>query len=248
MAPVSRSARATILVVEDDPAMARTLIDALELADYRVWHAVDGADARSKLELARPDLILLDLILPDVDGLVLCYTLKSASHAPIVICSGTNRRRDPILALKLGADDFVHKPFELEDLLARIEAVLRRAPPHTAVPQHPPELRVGELVIEPARHRVQVGSVPLALTPTEFRLLTVLAARPDEVLSRDELAHEVWGYADASHTRTIDVHVRRLRAKLAHVEGVTGPTIVSVRGAGYRLSAPQERPASISAA
>jgi DNA-binding response OmpR family regulator len=238
MAPPSRSARATVLVVEDDPAVARTLIDALEMADYRVWHAVDGADARSKLELARPDLIVLDLILPDVDGLVLCYTLKGIANVPIVICSGTNRRRDPILALKLGADDFVHKPFELDDLLARIEAVLRRAPPHT-VPQQAPELRVGELVVEPARHRVLVGPVSLALTPTEFRLLTVLAAHPDEVLSRDDLAHEVWGYADASHSRTIDVHVRRLRAKLAHVEGATAPSIVSVRGAGYRLTAPE---------
>jgi DNA-binding response OmpR family regulator len=247
MSPGSRGARATILVVEDDPAMARTLIDALEMADYRAWHAVDGADARSKVELARPDLILLDLILPDVDGLVLCYTLKALSNVPIVICSGTNRRRDPILALKLGADDFIHKPFELEDLLARIEAVLRRAPPLASPPPQPPELRVGELVVEPARHRVSVGSVSLTLTPTEFRLLTVLTARPDEVMSRDELAHEVWGYADASHTRTIDVHVRRLRAKLAHVEGATPPTIVSVRGAGYRLSAPQERAATSAA-
>ena len=238
---------ATILVVEDDPAMARILIDALEMADYRVWHAVDGADARSKIELARPDLILLDLILPDVDGLVLCFTLKGLTNVPIVICSGTNRRRDPILALKLGADDFIHKPFELEDLLARIEAVLRRAPPHSVAPRQSPELRVGQLLIEPARHRVTVGSVALALTPTEFRLLTVLAAWPDQVLSRDTLAHEVWGYADASHTRTIDVHVRRLRAKLSHVDGgATPPTIVSVRGAGYRLSA-QDRAATSAA-
>jgi DNA-binding response OmpR family regulator len=242
-----RNVRATILVVEDDPAMARTLIDALEMADYRVWHAVDGADARSKLELARPDLILLDLILPDVDGLVLCYTLKAPTNVPIVICSGTNRRRDPILALKLGADDFIHKPFELEDLLARIEAVLRRAPPSTPAPPQAPEIRVGELLIEPARHRVTVGSMSVALTPTEFRLLTVLAARPEQVLSRDDLAREVWGHADASHTRTIDVHVRRLRAKLLHVEGATPPTIVSIRGAGYRLSV-QARAAASSAA
>jgi DNA-binding response OmpR family regulator len=248
MRPLSRGVRATILVVEDDPAMARTLIEALELADYRVWHAVNGADARSKAELARPDLILLDLILPDVDGLVLCYTLKAqSSNVPIVICSGTNRRRDPILALKLGADDFIRKPFELDDLLARIEAVLRRAPPQETARRQPPELQVGELVIEPARHRARVGSAPLALTPTEFRLLTVLAGRPDEVLSRDHLAQEVWGYADPSHTRTIDVHVRRLRAKLAHVEGPAAPTIVSVRGAGYRLSLPPQRAATSAA-
>jgi two-component system response regulator MtrA len=247
MRPLSRGVRATILVVEDDPAMAQTLIEALEMADYRVWHAVNGADARSKADLARPDLILLDLILPDVDGLVLCYTLKAQSNVPIVICSGTNRRRDPILALKLGADDFIRKPFELDDLLARIEAVLRRAPPQARARAQSPELRVGDLVVEPARHRVLVGNVPLALTPTEFRLLTVMAGRPDEVLSRDNLAQEVWGYADPSHTRTIDVHVRRLRSKLAHVEGPAAPTIVSVRGAGYRLSLPPQRAATSAA-
>src|SRR5438552_2455495 len=129
--------RATILIVEDDAAVARTLIDALDLAGYRVWHAIDGADAKSQLGRARPDLILLDLILPDIDGLVLCYTLKALANVPIVICSATMRRRDPILALKLGADDFIHKPFELDDLLARVEAVLRRTPPTAVAPPHP---------------------------------------------------------------------------------------------------------------
>src|SRR4051794_38831520 len=186
------ASRATILVVEDDAVLARTLIDALDLAGYRVWHAIDGADARSQLERARPDLILLDLILPDVDGLVLCYTLKAAANVPIVICSGTNRRRDPILALKLGADDFVHKPFELDDLLARIEVILRRTPRPVAAPP-PPELRVGTLLVEPARHRVLLSGEPVALTPTEFRLITVMAGHPEHVLSRDELAQEVWG-------------------------------------------------------
>src|SRR5262245_4024787 len=101
------SNRATILVVEDDLPLARTLIDALDLAGYPVWHALDGAAARAQVKRARPDLIVLDLILPDVDGLVLCYTLRAAADVPILICSGTSRRRDPILALKLGADDFV---------------------------------------------------------------------------------------------------------------------------------------------
>jgi len=230
--------RATILVVEDDAPIARALIEALDMAGYRVCHAIDGADARSKLERARPDMILLDLILPDIDGLVLCYTLKSAAKVPIVICSATNRKRDPILALKLGADDFVHKPFELDDLLARVEAVLRRAPPSAATvrPPQPPELRVGDLLVEPARHRVQLGDELLSLTPTQFRLITAMASRPDQVLSRDELAHEVWGYSDVNHGRTIDVHVRRLRVKLQRAS-MPAPAIVSVRGSGYKLSA-----------
>lgn len=233
---LQQAARATILVVEDDPAVARTLMDALDLAGYRVWHAVDGADARNQIGRARPDMVLLDLILPDIDGLVLCYTLKATANVPIVICSATNRRRDPILALKLGADDFVRKPFELDDLLARVEAVLRRTPRTPTAAPVPPELRVGDLLVEPARHRVQVGDDLLSLTPTEFRLITVLAAHPEQVLSRDDLAQEVWGFSDTTHARTVDVHVRRLRVKLQRA-ALPGPTIVSVRRSGYKLTA-----------
>jgi len=243
-----RPVRATILVVEDDPATARALVDALELADYRVWHAADGREARSFLERARPDLILLDLLLPDIDGLVLCSTLKGAADVPIVICSASARRSDPVLSLKLGADDFVRKPFQIDDLLARVEAILRRAPPApnagTAPLPAKPVLRVGELWIEPARRRALLGAEPLVLTPTEFRLLSVLAARADSVLTRDHLAQEVWGYADASNGRTIDVHIRRLRVKLSSGH-VPGPAIVSARGIGYRLTADE---AAISAA
>lgn len=238
----ARPTRASILVVEDDPVVARLLLDSLEMADYRVWHAANGHEARVHTERTRPDLILLDLVLPDMDGLVLCSLLKSIAGVPIIICSASSRRSDPVLSLKLGADDFVRKPFEVEDLLARIEAVLRRAPPQaSATPvaqgqQRPAELRVGELVVEPARRRVTLGGELLTLTPTEFRLLTVLTAHSESVLTRDQLAQEVWGYADASNGRTIDVHVRRLRVKLSGGP-VPGPSIVSARGMGYRITA-----------
>src|SRR5215471_4048672 len=159
-----RPARASVLMVEDDPATARVVADSLEDAEYRVEHAVSGNDARGKVERLRPDLILLDLMLPDVDGLVLCTTLKTLTDAPIVVCSASSRRADPVLALKLGADDFIRKPFEMDDLLARVEAVLRRAPPastHSNVsatsPRQSPELRVGQLVVEPARRRARLG-------------------------------------------------------------------------------------------
>ena len=243
-----RPTRASVLVVEDDPDVARILVDGLEYADYRVWHAVDGHEAREQIGRARPDLVLLDLMLPDVDGLVLCSLLKSIADVPIVICSASSRRSDPVLGLKLGADDFVRKPFELDDLLARIEAILRRAPKRgSGSPLPPPramELRVGELTVEPARRRALLGDEALALTPTEFRLLTVLAAHAETVLTRDQLAQEVWGYADASNGRTIDVHIRRLRVKLAQAH-VPAPAIVSARGMGYRLTADH---AAISAA
>jgi two-component system response regulator MtrA len=215
--------------------MARLLVDALESAGYRVWHAPDGRDARGQMQRARPDLILLDLVLPDIDGLVLCSLLKSLAHVPIVICSASSRRGDPVLALKLGADDFIRKPFELDDILARVEAVLRRAPPVYAPPPST-ELRIGELVIDPARRRARLGGDPLTLTPTEFRLLAVLVAQADEILSREHLAIEVWGSADPGNGRTIDVHIRRLRSKLAHGPG-RAPAIISVRGMGYRLTA-----------
>src|SRR5438105_8717193 len=172
-----RPSRASVLVVEDDPAVTRTLVDALALADYRVWHAIDGQDARGQIERARPDLILLDLMLPDVDGLVLCSFLKGLADVPIVVCTASARRSDPVLSLKLGADDFVRKPFDLDDLLARIEAVLRRAPrrragaPLSSSPPRSTELRVGDLLLEPPRRRAVLGGNVLSLTPLEFRLL-----------------------------------------------------------------------------
>src|SRR5262245_17254222 len=157
-----RPARASILVVEDDPPLARTLVDALELANYRAWLAVDGREARSQIDRARPDLILLDLMLPDIDGLVLCSLLKSISDVPIMICSASSRRSDPVVSLKLGADDFIRKPFQLDDLLARIEAVLRRTAPRASdiVPPRQTMLKVGELTVEPARRLATLGGEP----------------------------------------------------------------------------------------
>jgi len=228
----------TILVVEDDHAVAQTLTDALESSGYRVWLAETGSDARTLLEQTRPDLIILDLILPDVDGLVLCSGLKALVDVPIVICSATQQKRDAILGLKLGADDFISKPFDIYELEARVEAVLRRTM-HTrtadVAPSPPDHIRVGELVIDRSRRRVTLGGEAIQLTPTEYRLVSALASRPDEILSRDDLATIVWGYQDASSGRTIDVHIRRLRVKLSGGP-VPAPAIVAVRGFGYKMA------------
>jgi len=228
----------TIMLVEDDPAVAQTLADALESSGYRVWHAENGADAKTLLEQSHPDLIILDLMLPDVDGLVLCTGLKATVDVPIVICSATPQKRDAILGLKLGADDFIAKPFDIYELEARVEAVLRRAA-HGRAADHPTpqpdHIRVGELIIDRSRRRVTLGGEPIQLTPTEYRLVSALASRPDEILSRDELAQLVWGYQDASSGRTIDVHIRRLRVKLASGP-VPAPAIVAVRGFGYKIA------------
>jgi DNA-binding response OmpR family regulator len=232
-----RSARTQILVVEDDPSAAAMLRELLESSGYHVWVASSGAQAKAMVDEMRPDLVILDLMLPDMDGLVLCSELRSQAQRdiPIIVCSGTSRRRDAILALRLGADDFVQKPFDIYDLEARIEAVLRRSH-QQAVQQaaEPDHFRVGDLVIDRSRRHVTLGDEELQLTPTEYRLLHTLASRPDEVFSRDELAQRVWGYRDASSGRAIDVHIRRLRVKLDSA-ATAPPPIISVRGFGYKL-------------
>jgi two-component system response regulator MtrA len=235
-----QAARAGILIVEDDPAMHDLLRDALETSGYRVWIAENASDAKDMVRDVRPDLVILDLMLPDADGLVLCAALKARANVPIIICSATNRKRDAVLALHLGADDFVAKPFELDDLEARIEAVLRRSAQRKTIQPvaEPDQYRVGDLVIDRTRRHVVLGNSELQLTPTEYRLLCTLSSRPDEVFSRDELAQHVWGYQDASSGRAIDVHIRRLRVKLDSVD-TAPPPIISVRGFGYKVSSGQ---------
>jgi two-component system, OmpR family, response regulator MtrA len=230
------SGRAQILLVEDDAATAFMLTDVLESIGYDVRTAGSGAAARGQVEAHKPDLIVLDLVLPDEDGLVLCSVLKNMAGMPILICSGTQRRRDAFLSLKLGADDFIAKPFDVYDLLARVEVLLRRAAQHHIVEpsgQRNP-IRIGDLLIDHATHQVTLGSTVLQLTPTEYRLLTVLAARPDQVVPRDSLAKLVWGDPDTGTSRTIDVHIGRLRVKLSQA-GRTAPQIISVRGFGYKI-------------
>lgn len=214
------------------------MADALDSSGYRVRHASNGSEARALIEQTRPDLIVLDLMLPDVDGLVLCSGLKRISPTPIVICSATPQKRDAILGLKLGADDFVPKPFDIYELEARLEAVLRRSR-SAREPERKPDpkrTRVANLTIDTGRQTVLVGAEPLALTPTEYRLLSTLADRADEVVSRKELAQNVWGYEEASDGRTLDVNIRRLRAKLGTAQ-VRAPAIVAVRGLGFKLAA-----------
>jgi DNA-binding response OmpR family regulator len=234
--PEPRSERATILVVDDDAAITFVLTNLLESAGYQVREAATGTAARALVELIRPDLIILDLVLSDEDGLVLCSMLKNLVDVPILVCSGTRRRRDAFLSLKLGADDFIAKPFEVYDLLARVEVLLRRAAQQRlgeAISQ-PGPIRIGELSIDHALHKVLLAGALLQLTPTEYRLLSVLAARPEQVVPRDALAKLVWGDANTGTSRTIDVHVGRLRVKLSQ-GGRPAPQIVSVRGFGYKL-------------
>ncbi|MGI9147217.1 MAG: response regulator transcription factor [Chloroflexota bacterium] len=226
----------TILVVEDDPEMARSLSKALVSSGYHVSIAESGSDARSVIGQIDPDLILLDLGLPDTDGLVLTNAFKAITNAPIIICSARQQQVDRVLGLKLGADDFIAKPFELEELEARVEAVLRRASRvHAVVPTPSDQIRVDDLFILLSRATVTLDDKPVHLTPTEFRLLVALARRPDEVLSRETLGQLVWGYKDMGTDHLIDVHIGRLRLKLRRVSS-SGPGILTVRGKGYMIA------------
>src|SRR5216684_629010 len=224
-----------ILVIEDDQALGTTLRNVLSSSGYRVWVAESGSEVRATLEHLEPDLILLDLTLPDADGLILAATLKILRSTPIIIMSARTQQADRVLGLKLGADDFIAKPFDLDELMARVEAVLRRATPAPlSTPASVDRISIGELTITPTSALVTLGSEAVHLTPTEYRLLLTLARHVDEVLSRQALLQLVWGYQDSSAGHVVDVHLGRLRQKLQRARLAT-PRIITVRGAGLSL-------------
>ena len=234
--PTFRSATKKILIVEDDLSVAEVLMELLEVEGYRVSHAPDAATAEGLINEFRPDLVLLDIMLPDGDGLVLCSELRARWPAPVVLLSGTQRKSDPILGLRLGADDFIAKPFDTRELLARLEAVLRRSSASQRLDSAEPEVyEVGPLTIDVGRRSASYGDEPMQLTPTEFRLMATFASEPERVFSREEIATRVWGYESIGESRVVDVHIRRLRQKLDEAH-VTDPAIVTLRGFGYKLS------------
>jgi DNA-binding response OmpR family regulator len=244
-------ASATILLVEDDAASAAEVTRTLAASGHTVWHAETGADARAILRQGQPDLIILDLTLPDVDGLVFCTSLKTeAPNLPFMICS-TGTTTEKVLSFTLGAEDFVAKPFELPEFMARVAAILRRrARANTPPPQAPsitkeadsPPTALGRLRVDLAHWRVTLDDHWLELTPTEFQLLVFMAHRPGTIISREELARGVWGDASMSRSRTIDAYVRRITAKLSscHSDAVDepAPRILNIRGCGYQLAVP----------
>jgi DNA-binding response OmpR family regulator len=234
----SERTRARILLVDDDPGLTAMLRDRLEARGYEVWRAETAAEAEALADELRPDLFILDLMLPDMHGLVLCANLREKSLAPIIICSGTKRKDDLQLGFKLGAIDFIAKPFSVGELEARVETALlrpradrRRLSPAGKLDEA--LMRLGPLVIDRPRRRVMVGDSPVRCTPTEYQLLCLLAARPNTVVSREELAGAVWGTYDLGIRRSLEVHLRRLRAKLGG--STSGPMLVAVRGFGYQL-------------
>ena len=221
-----------VLIVEDEPDIRDLLAFHLEREGYHVTRSRTGPDALRQVRTRPPDLILLDLMLPELGGLDVCRRLRQdprTASVPIVMLTARGEEVDRILGLELGADDYIVKPFSPKEVVARVRAVLRRAGARDGAAP----VVSGRLVIDPDRHTVQVDAAAIELTPKEFDLLRALAEARGRVLSREFLLDRVWGYASAGEieSRTVDVHVRRLRVKL----GDEGQRITTVKGVGYRL-------------
>jgi phosphate regulon transcriptional regulator PhoB len=221
-----------VLVVEDEPDIRRLVVLHLEREGFRCRTATTGSDALREVKAAVPDLVVLDLMLPEVDGLEVCRRLRrdtSTAAIPIIMLTAKSDEVDRIVGLEIGADDYVGKPFSPKELVARVRAVLRRTHPNQATPV----LTVGPITLDAARHAVSLNGQAIVLTPKEFDLLQALLEAAGRVLSREFLLNRVWGYAraDVIESRTVDVHVRRLRAKL----GDAGSRIATVKSIGYRF-------------
>ena len=215
----------TILLVEDEEDIASLVRTYLENDGFRVIWAARGAEGVLALEQNEIRLAILDLQLPDADGLDLCRMIRQTSRLPIVIVTARDEEVDRITGLELGADDYVTKPFSPRELVARVRAVLRRAEPE----ELEGEMTIGDVVVQPAGRTVSVGGSPIELTGMEFDLLAFLAAHPGIVMSRERLLERVWGLEFPGGTRTVDVHVAQLRKKLDRPD-----LIRTVRGSGYK--------------
>ncbi|MDO4681559.1 MAG: phosphate regulon transcriptional regulator PhoB [Lautropia sp.] len=229
------SAPARILIVEDEAAIRELLVVNLTHAGHTVIEAVDAAEAIRQIEVQRPDLLVLDWMLPDVPGTDLARQLRSApatQDLPIIMLTARGQEGDRLYGFDAGVDDYVSKPFSPRELLARIRALLRRAG-NDGEPASPPALDIAGLTLEPDNFRVLAHGQPLKLGPTEYRLLQQLMQHPDRVRSRTQLLDAVWGNDASIGERTVDVHIRRLR--LALQPGGHDRLIETVRGGGYRM-------------
>ena len=233
--PPSDAGAATILLIEDDAKLARLVRLTLEGEGYRVLWAFDGPSALALFQRERADLVLLDLILPGMDGIELCRRLRCLSHVPILITSARDAEEERVLGLDAGADDYLVKPFGLRELAARCRALLRRsALAGSAAPGGVVEIRIGALRILPDERRVYLDDEPLDLRRREFDLLLFLARHPNQVLTRDMLLERVWGHDFEGEPRTVDVHIHMLRGKIER--DPANPVLLhTIRHVGYTL-------------
>jgi two-component system, OmpR family, response regulator ResD len=225
--------RGSVLVVDDEPTIREVVSRYLERAGYETRVAGDGPSALEAVAARPPDLIVLDLMLPGIDGLeVMRRVREGRQRGAVILLTAKGDESDRIVGLRLGADDYVVKPFSPGELVARVDAVLRRV---DTVPEDAPPLRFGDLVIEPGAHRVAVAGEEVQLTIREYELLHFLARHPGRAFTRDELMNSVWQYAFYTDTSTVTVHIRRLRAKIER-DPSEPRWIETVWGVGYRFA------------
>jgi two-component system OmpR family response regulator len=227
-----RKEMATVLVADDDRHIREVVRFALEKAGHRVMEAADGAAALEQVRNRPVDLVVLDIIMPEDDGLEVCRKLRQERRLPILFLSSRDEEVDRVLGLELGADDYVTKPFSPRELVARVKAVLRRSGVGGGEPDELRPVRRGPLTLDPTRHRCTWDSADVPLTATEFALLHSLMVTPGRVYSRNELVDKAWGYGHHITDRTVDSHVRRMRRKFDRVHA---DPIETVYGVGYRV-------------
>nr|WP_203336845.1 MtrAB system response regulator MtrA [Nocardioides sp. DJM-14] len=230
--PRGTDGKGRILVVDDDASLAEMLAIVLRQEGFDSQLVDRGDDALDAFRSYRPDLVLLDLMLPGKDGIDVCKEIRAESGVPIVMLTAKGDTVDVVVGLESGADDYVVKPFKPKELVARIRARMRRAESPA-----PETLNVGDLTIDVAGHEVTRQGRPIGLTPLEFDLLVCLARKPRQVFSREVLLEEVWGYRHAADTRLVNVHVQRLRSKVEH-DPENPEIVVTVRGVGYKIGSP----------
>ncbi|RLK47727.1 MtrAB system response regulator MtrA [Microbacterium telephonicum] len=220
-----------ILVVDDDTALAEMIGIVLRTEGFEPAFCADGAIAVDVWREERPELVLLDLMLPGMDGIEICTRIRSESGVPIIMLTARTDTADVVRGLESGADDYIVKPFNPKELVARIRTRLRPAAPPTEE-----ALRIGDLTVDVSAHEVRRGDAVIALTPLEFELLVALASKPQQVFSREMLLEQVWGYHYKADTRLVNVHVQRLRAKV-ELDPDNPRIVTTVRGVGYRAGA-----------
>ena len=224
-----------VLVVEDDPAILHGLQASLRLERHDVLSASDGATGYRLAREKKPDLVILDLMLPKMGGFEICRKLRAEEFtAPILILTARGEESDRVLGLDIGADDYVTKPFSVRELLARVRALLRRASDEDKAAKLPDELRFDDVVVDFRRCEALKRGAAVELTRKEFGVLRLLAAKAGEVVSRDDLLNGVWGYDSYPNTRTVDVHIALLRSKLEETPS-TPRRLITVHGMGYKL-------------
>ena len=228
--------QATVLVVEDEESFVEALTVGLKREGFRVEVARDGIEALDRFDSVHPDLVLLDVMLPRLSGIDVCRLIRARSNVPIVMVSAKTSEIDTVVGLEVGADDYVSKPYRLRELVARMRAALRRAPRFNEE-EEPGAMEVGDIRLDPERHEVFVRGELMALPLKEFELLAILLANAGRVLTRETLIDRVWGHDYVGDTKTLDVHIKRLRARIED-DPREPRRITTIRGLGYKFESP----------